>query len=191
MRVAVEVFPVVPVATATAPTVTRAGRVKRCIAAARTWYADWHEQPRGRFTHHAQDIFGPLGSPVLAPNAGVIVASSATSGPSGKGGHYVKLAVVDTRGRTHRTYYLAHLRTTPLVAEGDQVEAGDQVGELGRSGNATRTCPHLHIGARRYIRGRAINIYEELRAAQRAGPPTAGPKPTEPAEPTTACEADS
>lgn len=171
MSVRVEVFPVRPVATTERVTVRRAGREKTCIRSARVWYADWHLQRRGAHMHHAQDIFGPIGSPILAPNAGIVTGSSRTVGPTPKGGHWLRLAVVDARGRTLRTYYLAHLNDIPLVGVGDQVEAGQQIGELGRTGNAQTTCPHLHIGARSYVRGRPVPLFAELR---RVDPTRAG-----------------
>ena len=155
----IETFPVrLVVPPEDAPRETTASG-KAC-ARTRLWYADWHDQNRGSRKHHAQDIFGPSGCEILAPEGGVIVASSRTSGPSPKGGHYVKLEVRNARGAV-RTYYLAHLRDVAVEA-GTVVHSGALLGHLGRSGNATRTCPHLHIGARRYKGGAAINIFPEL-----------------------------
>lgn len=45
---------------------------------------------------------------------------------------------------------LAHLRQgSVLVEEGDRVQVGDPVGEMGNSGNSSK--PHLHIHAQRCI----------------------------------------
>lgn len=168
----VQVFPVrLVVPPSGAPAETRADG-KPC-ARNRLWYANWHEQKRGAFTHHAQDIFGPSGSEILAPENAVVTGSSTDTGPTSKGGHHVWLQVRNARDQTVRTYYLAHLRDAPLVRIGDRVRAGQKVGYLGRSGNAARTCPHLHIGARRWSRGHAIDLYPELVAVD----PTKRPHP--------------
>lgn len=155
----IEVFPVRLVDAATP--IERNRRGHRCPK--RIHYTDTHDAARGRLRHEAQDIFGPSGALILAPEGGVIVGSSATSGPTPKGGHFLRLEVRrPSDGAAVRTYYLAHLLDTPHVREGDRVAAGDVVGKLGRTGNAQPTCPHLHIGARRYRRGRALNLFEEL-----------------------------
>lgn len=135
-------------------TVIRNGRRKRC-SRSRIWYADWHMAMRGRRRHHAQDIFAPEGAWVLAPEYGVVVASSADTGPTEKGGHYIRF-----RTPEGRTYYMAHLMDLPDVRAGEQIIPGQLIARVGRTGNARTTCPHLHIGARK--QGRAINIYSEL-----------------------------
>lgn len=157
----VRVFPVRSIARPTTVT-TRDGRSRPCTSQG-VWYADWHDARRGEGRHHAQDIFAPLGSEVLAPNDGVIVASSRDSGPSERGGHFVKLAVRH-HGRTHRTYTLTHLLDAPRVGQGDRVSAGQVLGRVGNTGNASSTCPHLHLSAHRYAGGVAINLFSELRA---------------------------
>jgi murein DD-endopeptidase MepM/ murein hydrolase activator NlpD len=132
----------------------------------KVWYTDTHEARRRRgYRHQAQDIFAPEGSEVLAPEAGEIIGAG-----FGKGGWWVRLW---TGGRT---YYMAHLLERPTVL-GMKVLVGDLIGYVGRTGNAARTCPHLHIRAaqsqdtiRRDIwrrMGPAINIYEELRAVEK------------------------
>ena len=162
-----EAFPVSVVPWEGEPvTVRRGGRIKRCSNTT-LWYADWHDQPRGRHVHHAQDIFAPMGSLVVAPNAGRV--REVRPGTS-RGGHSLFLEVLDARGRVVRTYYMAHLMEAPVVEPGEIVQAGQVLGLLGRSGNARNTCPHLHIGARRYARGRAVNIYDELQRLNPTGP---------------------
>lgn len=161
MNGAVQVFPVSLVPGEATP--IRSARGHRCPT--RVTYSDWHMQLRaGGAVHHAQDIFAPETALVLAPVDGVVVGSSSNTGATAKGGHHVSIRVVTPDGRAVRTYYMAHLRDVPLVRVGDRVLAGHHVGYVGRTGNATRTCPHLHIGARRYWRGSAINIYSELLA---------------------------
>ena len=154
----IEVFPVTlgdDPSALRATTVTRNGRTRQCPKN-RIWYSDWHLARRGARLHHAQDIFAPEGAWVLAPEYGVVVASSADTGPTEKGGHYIRV-----RAEDGRTYYMAHLMDLPDVRAGEQIIAGQLIARVGRTGNARTTCPHLHIGAR--LRGRAINLYPELR----------------------------
>lgn len=102
--------------------------------------------PRGpkKLKHHAIDIMGPVGALIVAPAAGLVSKVDHTP----KGGHCLYLK--DERGYT---WYFAHLNADPLVFPGDRVEVGQQIGYLGRSGNASRTrrdgsvygCPHLHM----------------------------------------------
>ncbi|MFW5920191.1 MAG: M23 family metallopeptidase [Polyangiales bacterium] len=120
----------------------------------RIWFDDWHDVERGGGPHHAQDIFAPWGSPVLAPED-VQVQHVWTPDENPSGGHSL---VAWARGG--RRYYMSHLRDV-AVRPGDVVAAGRKLGHVGRSGNAKNTCPHLHIGAREG--GRPVNLYPELR----------------------------
>jgi murein DD-endopeptidase MepM/ murein hydrolase activator NlpD len=152
---------------------------RRCSS--RVWFADWHEAMRGAVKHGAQDIMAPSGSLVLAPESGDVVGSSATTGTTPKGGHWLRIATRE------RVYYMSHLRDVPLVVVGDVVVAGQQVGVVGRTGNAARTCPHLHIGCRKrrtptattWTAGQPINIFRELREAltREAVPFASAPSP--------------
>jgi murein DD-endopeptidase MepM/ murein hydrolase activator NlpD len=96
----------------------------------------------GSRRHHGVDIFKPRGTPVLAAADGVISSVDTTE----IGGRVVWLR--ESHGR-HSIYY-AHLET-PLVEDGQRVQAGDTVGLVGNTGNARTTPPHLHFGA--YRRG--------------------------------------
>lgn len=150
----------------------------RACTSSRLWFADWHDvvRPSGR-VHHAQDILAPLGSLVLAPEDGRITESSAQRGPTERGGHFLRLATPE------RVYYFAHLREAPDVNEGERVEAGEVLGRVGRTGNASRTCPHLHLSARDRRRPRiALNLYDELRAAEAGEEPETMANDTEVAE---------
>jgi murein DD-endopeptidase MepM/ murein hydrolase activator NlpD len=57
------------------------------------------------------------------------------------GGHNVGVL-----GDDGLTYYYAHFKNAPRVKAGQRVGAGQQLGDVGRSGNAANTPPHLHIG---------------------------------------------
>lgn len=91
--------------------------------------------PRG---HLGVDIFGPKGTPILAPVTGEVVKVERTD--EGKGGKRVTIR------RGYHYFYLPHLETvSPHVKEGDVVVAGTQVGTLGNTGSAKKTEPHLHF----------------------------------------------
>jgi len=85
--------------------------------------------------HVANDLFARAGTPVVAAVAGKVVALLDT--PS------VGLGVIvrDACG-WHALY--AHLSRI-AIAEGAEVAAGDRLGEVGRTGGAKRTAPHLHF----------------------------------------------
>jgi hypothetical protein len=87
--------------------------------------------------HHGNDIFAPLGAPVLAVADGTLFSV----GWNTIGGHRLWL-----RDRQGNEYYYAHLSAfSPLAADGAQVEAGDVVGFVGATGDAVGTPPHLHF----------------------------------------------
>ncbi len=98
-------------------------------------YVDTFGAPRsGGRTHQGNDIFAPEGSPIRAPFAGRAEESSNTLGGLSvhvysPGGDYV---------------YNAHLSRYAGV-DGRQVEAGDVVGFVGNTGNASGSPPHDHF----------------------------------------------
>jgi murein DD-endopeptidase MepM/ murein hydrolase activator NlpD len=81
--------------------------------------------------HIGVDIFGPKGTPILAPVDGKVKF----------GGNGLTVIIEDPE--TGYSHWLGHLDSI-TVKEGDFVFAGQQVGTLGDSGNAKGTAPHLH-----------------------------------------------
>lgn len=93
------------------------------------------------------------GRPILASYAGTVTAAGINGalggrtpenpkGPRGRGGGYwVK---IDHGGRWE-TQYL-HMLEPPMVAEGDRVETGQQLGKVGSTGESG--APHLHFEQR-------------------------------------------
>lgn len=83
--------------------------------------------------HIGVDIYGKKGSPVVSPVDGVAkLSNNATSG--------LVVTVEDKDGYCH---FMGHLDSV-TVEDGKQVFAGDEVGTLGNTGNASITAPHIH-----------------------------------------------
>jgi murein DD-endopeptidase MepM/ murein hydrolase activator NlpD len=87
--------------------------------------------------HHGDDIFAPLGAPVLACASGTVFSV----GWNKVGGN--RLWLRDGQGNL---FYYAHLSAfTPLAVNGNRVKAGDVLGFVGNTGDAQGTPPHLHF----------------------------------------------
>ena len=87
--------------------------------------------------HHGNDIFAPLGAPVLAVTDGSLFLV----GWNTIGGNRFWLR--DLQGNE---FYYAHLSAfTPLARDGAQVKAGDVIGFVGATGDAAGTPTHLHF----------------------------------------------
>ena len=87
--------------------------------------------------HHGEDIFAPLGAPVLAVARGTVFSV----GWNDVGGNRFWL-----RDEQGNEFYYAHLSAfSPLAVNGARVEAGDVLGFVGNSGDAETTPPHLHF----------------------------------------------
>lgn len=103
-------------------------------------YSDSFGAPRSDVEggwHHGDDIFAPLGAPVLAVADGVVFSV----GPNPIGGN--RLWLQDKAGNQ---FYYAHLSAyTPLARNGTQVHAGDVLGFVGNTGDAAGGPYHLHF----------------------------------------------
>lgn len=109
-------------------------------------YPRWHSSHGGYgytdprdWTHVGVDLYAFEGTPVVSPVHGTVV----DAGFNDIAGW--KVAVEDRFGYTHR---MAHLSAAPLVTEGMTVVAGQPLGNVGRSGNASGGGPHLHYEVR-------------------------------------------
>lgn len=89
--------------------------------------------PRWGTTHYGLDIAAPLGTPIVAPKRGVVIEA----GPASGFGLWVRIQHED--GTT--TVY-GHINSYS-VTEGQRVEAGDVIAEVGNRGQSTG--PHLHF----------------------------------------------
>jgi murein DD-endopeptidase MepM/ murein hydrolase activator NlpD len=87
--------------------------------------------------HHGDDIFAPLGAPLLAVASGTVFSV----GWNRIGGN--RLWLRDGQGNL---FYYAHLSAfSPLAVNGSRVNAGDVVGFVGSTGDAQGTPFHLHF----------------------------------------------
>jgi murein DD-endopeptidase MepM/ murein hydrolase activator NlpD len=87
--------------------------------------------------HHGDDIFAPLGTPILACAEGTVFSV----GWNGVGGN--RLWLRDGQGNE---FYYAHLSAySPAARNGNRVKAGEVVGFVGNTGDAEGTPYHLHF----------------------------------------------
>jgi murein DD-endopeptidase MepM/ murein hydrolase activator NlpD len=87
--------------------------------------------------HHGDDIFAPLGAPILAVASGTVFSV----GWNSIGGNRLWL-----RDGAGNEYYYAHLSAyTPLARNGNSVRVGDVLGFVGNTGDAQTTPYHLHF----------------------------------------------
>lgn len=92
-----------------------------------------YRKPSGRI-HRGVDLYAPLGTPVVAPRPGSVERSE-----GGMAGRQVTLHADGQR------FVFAHLSR---FGEDGQVEAGDEIGYIGTTGNAEGATPHLHFEIR-------------------------------------------
>lgn len=109
-----------------------AGVTRKHIA--NTWHA-----PRGSGRRHeGQDIFAKRGTPIYSATRGYVY----NIGENNLGGQTVSVI-----GAGGRVYYYAHLDSyAEGLTEGDYVTPQTKLGEVGTTGNAQGTPPHLHFG---------------------------------------------
>ena len=87
--------------------------------------------------HHGNDIFAPVGAPLLAVTDGTLFLV----GWNDIGGN--RLWLRDDQGNE---FYYAHLSAfSPLAVNGGRVKSGDVIGFVGATGDAVGTPPHLHF----------------------------------------------
>lgn len=85
--------------------------------------------------HRGVDLRGPQGTPVFAMARGKVVLSGKM--------HYEGNMVIIDHGNLFFTYYM-HMDKL-LIEEGQVIDAGTQIGEVGSTGISTG--PHLHVSA--------------------------------------------
>lgn len=88
-------------------------------------------------SHHGVDVGVPIGTRLVAPEGGTVTAAGTSSSGYGK---YVQI-----KTSSGETVILGHLSQVQ-VKPGQKVQAGQQVGLSGNTGNSTG--PHVHIEVR-------------------------------------------
>ena len=111
--------------------------------------------------HDAIDIMAPLGTLVIAAAPGIVEKLYV----SPRGGNTIYVRSPDRR----LSYYYAHLdHYAPNLREGQPVSAGQVLGAVGYTGDASASGPHLHFAintlepADGWWKGTAINPYPLL-----------------------------
>jgi murein DD-endopeptidase MepM/ murein hydrolase activator NlpD len=101
-------------------------------------FTDTFGSPRaGVGWHHGEDIFAPLGAPLLAVADGTVFSV----GWNELGGYRFWL-----RDHQGNQFYYAHLSAfSPLAVNGREVRAGAVIGFVGNTGDAQSTPYHLHF----------------------------------------------
>ena len=117
----------------------------------------------GTRQHHAIDILAPRGTPVLAAAGGTVEKIF----ESRNGGHTIYIRRADPAWQD----YYAHLDSyAPGLREGQTVTQGQQIGQVGSTGDASAEAPHLHYEIHRmapgdgWWKGAEINPYPVLRS---------------------------
>jgi murein DD-endopeptidase MepM/ murein hydrolase activator NlpD len=90
---------------------------------------------RSGHVHEGQDVMADCGLPLVATQSGTVKFA----GSQALAGNYVVLSAADGSA----DYVYMHLRDPALVKKGDAVVTGQQIGFVGRTGDAT-AC-HLHF----------------------------------------------
>ena len=115
----------------------------------------------GTRQHHAIDITAPRGTPVLAAAAGTVEKIF----ESRNGGHTVYIRRADPAWED----YYAHLDAYASgLKEGQAVKQGQQIGQVGSTGDASVEAPHLHYEIHRmapgegWWKGTEVNPYPIL-----------------------------
>ena len=111
--------------------------------------------------HQGQDMFATCGTPLAAARGGRV----RFAGWHAAAGNYV----VITSPRTKLDYVYMHMRDAPLVATGDRVSTGQQLGVVGVTGRASGCQLHFELWSAPgwYTGGSPIDPLPRLRAWDR------------------------
>ncbi len=130
--------PLLPVPSGLQPKLTAGGYVFPVYG--QSAFSDTYGAFRGDVAgnwHHGDDVFAPLGAPLLACADGVVFSV----GWNDVGGN--RLWLRDSQGNE---FYYAHLSAfSPLAKNGHRVKAGEVIGFVGNTGDAQGTPPHVHF----------------------------------------------
>jgi murein DD-endopeptidase MepM/ murein hydrolase activator NlpD len=116
---------------------------------------------RSGHVHEGQDMFAPTGTPLVAVADGEVVETGTDAGR----GNYV--SIYDPAEK--RTYNYFHMVRPASVQQGEQVEAGQEVGGVGCTGSCWGTHLHFEVHEGRDPYGPAVDplpILEKLPPAK-------------------------
>ena len=125
---------------------------------------------RSGHSHQGQDVFAACGTPLVAARAGKVKFS----GFHAAAGYYV---VIDGKG-TDVDYAYMHLRQRAAVQVGDSIYTGQDLGEVGETGNAWDATCTSRNGRARLVRRRApVDPLPDLKRWDRTASATAAAVP--------------
>ncbi len=125
------------IAATTTTTVPVAGGMACPVDGFSTFTDTWGAPRSGGRSHQGVDMLAARGTPTVAIEAGTI----RRMGNGGLGGITIWLT-----GSTGDEYYYAHLDDwAPGLSVGQSVAAGELIGYVGSTGNASYAVPHLHF----------------------------------------------
>ena len=115
--------------------------------------------------HRGADVMADCGTPLVAAQGGEVYFA----GYQSAAGHYI----VITGAQTGRDYVYMHMASAPAFSEGDTVETGQQIGQVGNTGNSTACHLHFELWSPPgwYKGGDFLDPMPELRAWDEAGGP--------------------
>jgi len=113
------------------------------IAGCTVTYSKYHHD------YPASDIFAKKGCAFVSPVAGVIDEVAVVdkwSGKTNKGADRggLSISIIGDDGNRYYGSHLAKIETN--IMPGVRVASGDKLGEIGSTGSARGTAPHLHFG---------------------------------------------
>lgn len=137
-------------------------------------YTDDFGEPRGQGRHEGNDIIAPRKAIAVAVESGKVKFWTTSSragcmlylyGDSGTMYLYVHLNNDLGKGNDNKGKCVAGVSYAPGLKDGARVQAGQQVGFVGDSGDANGIHPHLHFEVHPNG-GKAVSPYPYLQAAQ-------------------------
>lgn len=90
--------------------------------------------------HTGIDIFGPVGTPIIAAGDGIVARSESQS----RAGNRIFIYHGTMDGQGIVTGYVHN--DSNFVRERQEVKRGDVIGRIGRSGSEAYSIPHVHFG---------------------------------------------
>jgi len=132
-------------------------------------------RPNGRI-HQGNDCFANVGTPLLAVESGVIEqVDNANTHSCGSTTGDLGGITVWLKGDSGTSYYYAHNTRNLVQTAGTRVARGQRIAEVGKTGNACTTAPHVHFEIHPGGRGTpAVDPYPYL-TRWRPGPPAVVP----------------